>query len=52
MIDASVNSMYGADLEGIMCTIMDSMRGAVESHRHKFKQERDNLPRQVRATVQ
>jgi hypothetical protein len=52
MIDASVNSKYGADLEGIMHTIMDSMRGAVESHRHKFKQERDNLPRQVRATVQ
>jgi hypothetical protein len=39
MIDMSVNSKYGADLEGITRTITDSMRGAIESLREEFKQE-------------
>jgi hypothetical protein len=52
MIDVSVNSKYGADLEGITRTIMDGMRGTIESLCQEFKQERDNLPRQIRATVQ
>jgi hypothetical protein len=37
MIDISVNNKYGADLEGITCTIMDSVRGSLESLRVEFK---------------
>jgi hypothetical protein len=51
MIDVFVNSMCGADLKGITCTLMDSVRGIVESLRQEFKQERENLPRQIRAIV-
>jgi hypothetical protein len=52
MIDVSVNSMYGADLEGITRTLMDSVRGSVESLRLEFKQESENVPRQVRGLIQ
>jgi hypothetical protein len=38
MIDVSVNSKYGADLEGITCTLTDSVKGSVESLRLEFKQ--------------
>jgi hypothetical protein len=31
MIDVSVNSKYGADLEGMTCMIMDGVRGSLES---------------------
>jgi hypothetical protein len=51
-IDVSVNSKYGADLEGITRTIMDSVRGPLESLRLEFKRESECLPRQVRAVVQ
>jgi hypothetical protein len=50
MINVSVNSKYGADLEGITHTLTDSVHGSVESLRLEFKPE--NLPRQVRAMVQ
>jgi hypothetical protein len=36
MIDVSVNSMYGVDLEAITHTLMDSVRGSVESLRLKL----------------
>jgi hypothetical protein len=52
IIDVSVNSKYGADLEGITRTIMDSVRGPLESLRLEFKRESEGLPRQVRAVVQ
>jgi hypothetical protein len=45
MIDVSVNSEYGVDLEGITCTLMNSIHGSMESLRQGFKQERENLPR-------
>jgi hypothetical protein len=32
MIDISVTSNYGADLEGITHTLTDSMQGSIESH--------------------
>jgi hypothetical protein len=52
MINVSVNSKYGADLEGITHTLMDSVRGSVEYLRLEFKQESEKLPRQIRAMVQ
>jgi hypothetical protein len=52
MIDVSVNSKYGADLEGITHTIMDNVRGTLESLRLGFREESESLPRQVRAMVQ
>jgi hypothetical protein len=39
MIDISVSSKYGADLEAISRTLTDSVRGSVESLRIEFKQE-------------
>jgi hypothetical protein len=44
MIDVFVNSNYGADLEGITHTLMDSGKGSVESLRLEFKQESKNMP--------
>jgi hypothetical protein len=52
MIDVSVNSKYGADLEGITCTLTNSVRRSVESLKLEFKQESEKMPRQVRAIVQ
>jgi hypothetical protein len=52
MIDVSINSKYGADLEGLTRTLTISMWGSVQSLRLEFKQEHENLPRQVRAMVQ
>jgi hypothetical protein len=52
MIHVSVNSKYGADLEGITRTLTDSVKGSVESLRIEFKQELEKLLRQVRAMVQ
>jgi hypothetical protein len=52
MIDVSVSSKYGADLEVIARTLTDSVRGSVESLRLEFKQESEKMPRQVRAMVQ
>jgi hypothetical protein len=52
MIDVSVNSKYGADLEGITCTLTDSVKGSVESLRLEFKQESKKMLRQIRAMVQ
>jgi hypothetical protein len=52
MINVSVNSKFGADLEGITHTIMDSVRGSLESLRLEFKRESEGLPRQVWAVVQ
>jgi hypothetical protein len=37
MTDVLVNSKYGADLEGITRTIMDSVWGSLESLRLEFK---------------
>jgi hypothetical protein len=51
MIDVSVNSKYGADLEGITRTLMDSVKGWVESLRLEFKQESEKMSRQIRAMV-
>jgi hypothetical protein len=45
MIDVSVISKYGTDLEGIMRTLTDSVRGSVESLRLEFKHESEKLPR-------
>jgi hypothetical protein len=39
MINVSVSSKYVADLEGITCTLTDSVQGSVESLRLEFKQE-------------
>jgi hypothetical protein len=53
MIDVSVSSKYGADLEGMTCTLMDSLHGSVESFKAECKQDSENaLSRQVRATIQ
>jgi hypothetical protein len=52
MIDVSINSKYGADLEGITRTLMDRVRGSVESLRLEFKQESENLPRHVITWIQ
>jgi hypothetical protein len=45
MIDVSVNSKYGAELEGITRTLMDSVWGTSESLRLEFKRESEGLPR-------
>jgi hypothetical protein len=39
MIDVSVNSKYGVDLEGITRTIMDNVQGSLEPLRLEFRQE-------------
>jgi hypothetical protein len=52
MIDVSVNSKYGADLERLTRMLMDSLRGSFEFFRLECKQDTENLPRQVRAMVQ
>jgi hypothetical protein len=52
LIDASVNSKYGVDLEGITRTLTDSVKGTVESLRLEFKQESKKMPREIRAMVQ
>jgi hypothetical protein len=39
MIDVSVSSKYGTDLEGITHMLTDSVQGSVESLRLEFKQE-------------
>jgi hypothetical protein len=45
MIDVSVNSKYGVDLEGITHTHTDSVKGSMESLRLDFKQESKKMPR-------
>jgi hypothetical protein len=45
MIDVSVNSKYGVDLEGITHTLTDSVKGPMESLRLDFKQESKKMPR-------
>jgi hypothetical protein len=45
MIDVSVNNKYEEDLEGITCTLTDSVRGSVESLWLEFKQESKKMPR-------
>jgi hypothetical protein len=52
LIDVSVNSKYGANLEGITCTLTDSVKGSVESLRLEFDQESEKMPRRIRAMVQ
>jgi hypothetical protein len=52
LIDVSINSKYGADLEGITRTLTDSVKGSVESLRLEFNQESEKMPRQIRAMVQ
>jgi hypothetical protein len=52
MIDVSVSSKYGADLEVITRSLTDSVKGSVESLRLEFKQESKKVPRKVRAMVQ
>jgi hypothetical protein len=52
MIDVSVNSKYGADLEGITCTLKNSVKGSVLSLRLEFKQESEKMSLQIRAMVQ
>jgi hypothetical protein len=53
MINVSVSSKYGADLQGMTCTLMDSLHGSVESFKAECKQDSENaLSRQVRATIQ
>jgi hypothetical protein len=52
MIDVSVNRKYGANLEGITGTIINSMQGVVESLRQDFKQEHESVSWYIRATVQ
>jgi hypothetical protein len=52
IIDVSVNSNHGVDLEGMTRTLRDSMQGSVESLRQEFKQEHENLLRQIRTTAQ
>jgi hypothetical protein len=52
MIDVSINSKYVADLEGITCTLTNSVRGSVESLKLEFKQELERMSCQVRAMVQ
>jgi hypothetical protein len=51
MIDVSVNSKYGADMEGITHTLTDSVRRSVESLKLEFKQESEKMPRQVMVIV-
>jgi hypothetical protein len=52
MIDVSMNSKYMADLEGMMRTLMDGVRGSLDSIRAESKQELDRLPWQIKATMQ
>jgi uncharacterized alkaline shock family protein YloU len=52
MIDVSFNNKYGANLEEVTRTIMDSVHGSLESMGLEFRQEAEGLPRQVRAIVQ
>jgi hypothetical protein len=48
-----VNSKYGADLEGITRTLIDSLRSSLKSFKLEYKQDADNnLHRQMRATFQ
>jgi hypothetical protein len=52
LIDVSVDSKYGADLEGITRTLIASVRGSAESPRLGFKQESKKMPRQITTMVQ
>jgi hypothetical protein len=53
MIDVSINSKYGADLEGIMRTLTDGLCSSLESFKLDYKQDvGNNLRRQVRSMVQ
>jgi hypothetical protein len=52
IIDVSVNSKYGANLEGITCTLKNSVKGSVLSLRLEFKQESEKMSLQIRAMVQ
>jgi hypothetical protein len=52
MIDVSVNSKYGTDLEGITHTLTYSLQSSLESFKHEYKQDSDNnLHRQIRAAI-
>jgi hypothetical protein len=52
LINVSVNSKYGANLEGITWALTDGVKGSVESIRLEFKQESKKLPKQIRVMVQ
>jgi hypothetical protein len=52
MIDVTVNSKYGADLEVITRTLTESVWGSVKSLRLEFKNEYEKMPRQIRSMVQ
>jgi hypothetical protein len=52
LIDVSVNSKYGADLEAVTRALTESVKGSVESLRLELKQEYEKMPRQIRAMVQ
>jgi hypothetical protein len=52
LIDVSVNSKYGVDLEGVTRALTESVKGSVESLRLELKQESKKMPRQIRAMVQ
>jgi hypothetical protein len=52
LIDVSVNSKYGADLEGVTHALTESVKGSVESLRLELKQKSEKMPRQIRAMVQ
>jgi hypothetical protein len=47
LIDVSINSNYGADLEGITWALIYGVRESVESLRMEFKQESEKLPRET-----
>jgi hypothetical protein len=52
MIDVTINSKYGADLEVITRTLTESVWGSVKSLRLEFKKEYEKMPRQIRSMVQ
>jgi hypothetical protein len=53
MIDVSVSSKYGANLEGMTQTLMDSLHGSFESFKTDSKRDtEEKLARQVRSVVQ
>jgi hypothetical protein len=42
MIDVSVNSKYGVDLERITCTLTNSLHSSLETFKLEYKQDIDN----------
>jgi hypothetical protein len=52
LVNVSVNSKYRADLHGVTHTLMDSVKGSVESLRLEFKRESEKMLWQIRSMVQ